>query len=60
MLINHLRPLPKQCIATAAGLGVGILALIVHRYLSAKADRLIAELELFGLQVVDWVKGDGV
>ena len=45
-------------LTTIAGLCVGILALVVHRYLSAGADRRISELEAFGLFAVDLVKGD--
>ena len=43
---------------TIAGLCVGILALVFHRYLSAVADQRIAKLEAFGLLAVDLVKGD--
>lgn len=45
-------------LTTIAGLCVGILALVVYRYLSARADRRISELEAFGLLAVDLVKGD--
>jgi len=43
---------------TIAGICVGILALVCHRYLSAMAERRIAELEAFGVFPVDLVKGD--
>jgi biopolymer transport protein ExbB len=43
---------------TIAGITVGILALIVHRYLSARADRIIGELESFALVAIDLVKGN--
>ena len=43
---------------TIAGICVGILALVCHRYLSSKAERRIAELEAFGLFAVDLVKSD--
>ena len=45
-------------LTTIAGLCVGILALVVHRLLSARADHRVAELETFGLLVVDLVAGD--
>ena len=43
---------------TIGGICVGILALVSHRYLSATAERRIAELEAFGLFALDLVKGD--
>ena len=38
---------------TIVGLVVGILALVSHRYLSARVDRTIAELERFGARLVN-------
>jgi biopolymer transport protein ExbB len=38
---------------TIAGLVVGILALVAHRYLEARADQVVRRLEAFGAQAVD-------
>jgi len=38
---------------TIIGLIVGILALVCHRYLSARVDRAVAELERFGARLVN-------
>jgi biopolymer transport protein ExbB len=43
---------------TIAGLMVGILALVFHRYLSARADQLVAQLEAFGVRMVGVASGD--
>jgi biopolymer transport protein ExbB len=40
---------------TIAGLVVGILALVFHRYLESRADQVVARLETFGVKVVDLV-----
>jgi biopolymer transport protein ExbB len=40
---------------TIAGIAVGILALVFHRYFSSRVERRITQLEGFGLAVVDLV-----
>lgn len=42
---------------TIAGLVIGILALVFHRYFSARVDRRVSELEGFGLDLVDRLTG---
>ncbi len=46
----------QALITTFAGLSVGIPALIAHRYLLARVDRLILEMEEATLEVLDLVK----
>jgi biopolymer transport protein ExbB len=43
---------------TVAGLIVGMLALISHRYLSARVDHAVAELETMSYELVTLVTGD--
>ncbi len=38
---------------TIAGLIVGVLAMVSHRYLAARVDRLVAQLEVVGAELVD-------
>ena len=42
---------------TVAGLVVGVLALVSHRMIAARADRIAAELEETALEVIDGVCG---
>ncbi len=44
---------------TVAGLVVGVLALVSHRMIAARADRIAAELEETALEVIDGVCGPG-
>jgi biopolymer transport protein ExbB len=44
---------------TIAGLIVGMLALVVHRYLAAAIDRAVAELETESAELVNQVCGEG-
>jgi biopolymer transport protein ExbB len=43
---------------TIAGLIVGMLALVVHRYLAARIDRAVAELEAESASLIDQVCGE--
>ena len=43
---------------TIAGLVVGILALVSHRYLAAQVDERVGQLESVGAEVVDLLSGD--
>jgi biopolymer transport protein ExbB len=43
----------QALITTAAGLSVAIPTLLLHKYLSSRADRLILEMEEYSLHVVD-------
>ena len=47
----------EALITTAAGLSVAVPMLLVHRYLSARADRLTLELEEATMKIVDQVEG---
>ncbi|MFO7764821.1 MAG: MotA/TolQ/ExbB proton channel family protein [Pelovirga sp.] len=47
----------EALITTAAGLSVAVPMLLVHRYLSARADRLTLELEEATMNIVDQVEG---
>jgi biopolymer transport protein ExbB len=47
----------EALITTAAGLSVAVPMLLVHRYLSARSDRLLLELEEASMQVVDLIEG---
>jgi len=42
--------------ATAAGLGVGILAMVVHTLCTSKADAIIGNSQDTGLKLVTWVE----
>ncbi len=43
---------------TIAGLALGITALVCHRALSARVDRIMHEIETIGLDVVDLLTGE--
>lgn len=43
---------------TIAGIVVGILSLVFHRYFSARVERIVTELEGLGLLTVDLVAGE--
>jgi biopolymer transport protein ExbB len=43
----------QALITTAAGLSVAIPTILLHKYLSSRADRLILEMEEYSLHVVD-------
>ncbi len=43
----------QALITTAAGLAVAIPTILLHKYLSARLDRLTLEMEAWSLQVVD-------
>jgi len=43
----------QALITTAAGLSVAIPVILLHKYLSSKADRLILEMEEYSLHIVD-------
>lgn len=47
----------EALITTAAGLSVAVPMLLVHRYLSARSDRLTLELEEASMMIVDQVEG---
>lgn len=47
----------EALITTAAGLSVAVPMLLVHRYLSGRADRLTIELEEATMKIVDQVEG---
>lgn len=47
----------EALITTAAGLSVAVPMLLVHRYLSARSDRLTLELEEAAMKIVDQVEG---
>ncbi len=47
----------EALITTAAGLSVAVPMLLVHRYLSARSDRLTLELEESTMKIVDQVEG---
>lgn len=47
----------EALITTAAGLTVAVPMLLVHRYLSARSDRLTLELEEASMKIVDQVEG---
>ncbi len=47
----------EALITTAAGLSVAVPMLLVHRYLSARSDRLTLELEEASMKIVDQVEG---
>lgn len=42
--------------STAAGLGVGILAMVVHTICTAKADSIIGNAQDAGLKLVTWIE----
>ena len=48
----------EALITTAAGLSVAIPALIFHRYLSGKVDRLVLGMEAQALKMLDVMHGD--
>jgi biopolymer transport protein ExbB len=43
----------EALITTAAGLSVAIPTILLHKYLSSRADRLILEMEEYSLHIVD-------
>ena len=45
-------------ITTAAGLSVAIPALIFHRYLSGKVDRLVVGMEAQALKMIEVMHGE--
>lgn len=44
---------------TIAGLVVGVLALVTHRYLASRVDRLVGELEAVATEMVDQLSDHG-
>jgi len=48
----------EALITTAAGLSVAIPALIFHRYLSGRVDKLVVEMEEQALKMVEVMHGD--
>jgi biopolymer transport protein ExbB/TolQ len=42
--------------ATAAGLGVGILAMVIHTVCTSKGDRIVGSAQDVGLKVVTWIE----
>ncbi len=50
----------QALITTMAGLSVGIPALVAYRWVMARADDLVLELEEVALSVLDQVSADGV
>jgi biopolymer transport protein ExbB len=48
----------EALITTAAGLSVAIPALIFHRYLSGRVDRIVVQMEEQALKMVDVMHGD--
>ena len=48
----------EALITTAAGLSVAIPAVIFHRYLSGKVDRIVVRMEEQALKMVDVMHGD--
>lgn len=47
----------EALITTAAGLSVAVPMLLVHRYLTARSERLTLELEEASMQIIDLVEG---
>ncbi|NOY12179.1 MAG: MotA/TolQ/ExbB proton channel family protein [Deltaproteobacteria bacterium] len=47
----------EALISTAAGLSVAVPMILIHRYLTSRADQLILELEESTMQIVDLVEG---
>jgi len=45
----------EALITTAAGLSVAVPMILIHRYLSSRADRLALEMEEYTMQIVDLV-----
>lgn len=43
----------QALITTAAGMSVAIPTILIHRYLSSRADRLVLEMEEFSLHITD-------
>ena len=50
----------QALISTMAGLSVGIPALVAHRWVLARADRLILGLEDLGSMLIEYLGADGV
>ena len=48
----------KALITTAAGLSVAIPALVFHRYLNGKVDRLVLEMENQAIKLVEIIHGE--
>jgi biopolymer transport protein ExbB len=48
----------KALITTAAGLSVAIPALVFHRYLGSKVDRLALEMERQAIKLVEVMHGE--
>lgn len=42
--------------ATAAGLGVGIIAMVVHTICVSKADSIVGDVQDTGLKVITWIE----
>lgn len=47
----------EALITTAAGLTVAVPMLLVHRYLTARSERLTLELEEASMQIIDQIEG---
>jgi len=45
----------EALITTAAGLSVAVPMILIHRYLSSRADRLALEMEDYTMQIVDLI-----
>ena len=48
----------QALITTAAGLSVAIPAVIFHRYLSGRVDRIVVQMEEQALKMVEVMHGD--
>ena len=48
----------EALITTAAGLSVAIPAVIFHRYLSGKVDRIVVQMEEQALKMVEVMHGE--
>lgn len=48
----------KALITTAAGLSIAIPALVFHRYLNGKVDRLVLEMENQAIKLVEIIHGE--
>ena len=47
----------EAMITTAVGLSIGIPALVAHNWLSARAEQIIFELEVYASKVLDTLRG---
>lgn len=50
----------EALIATATGLCVAVLALVVHAYFSQRLDRLITDMEEAGYYLLDRIRGEAI